>query len=210
MTDILFLDPGHAFGLENRTSPFMTENFTIIDQYAFAEMDLSCFKAIVVHDFIDQIFMEKHKEKIADFLNEGKIVVWGGHLATPWLPGCPLFTPAEIKQHSDYRISIAKEHPIFAGVDPDDMTYNKGVAGFFSRGSHTPVPADAEVLLLLAGEIPITYIDRKTTKGTIFVHAGRDLFAQRMQEKSTDRISEQLLQWIHEEYGRLQEDGNHA
>lgn len=204
MKKILFLDPGHAFGLENRTSPFMSENFTMIDQYAFAETDLTPFKAIVVHDFIDQIYMEKHKEKIAKFLNEGKIVVWAGHLVTPWLPGCAIFTPKEIKKHTDYEISIVKEHPVFEGVNPDEMTYNKGVAGFFARGSHTPVPVDAEVLLSLPEDTPITYIDRITTKGTIFVHAGRDLFAQRMQSKTTDRISTQLLQWIHDEYERLQ------
>ncbi len=204
MKNILFLDPGHAFGLENRTSPFMLENFTMIDQYAFAETDLTPFKAIVVHDFIDQLYMEKHKEKIAAFLNAGKIVVWAGHLVTPWLPGCAIFTPKEIKNHADYEISIVKEHPVFEGVNPDEMTYNKGVAGFFARGSHTPVPAGSEVLLSLPEDTPITYIDRTTTKGTIFVHAGRDLFAQRMQSKTTDRISTQLLQWIHDEYERLQ------
>ena len=95
------------------------------------------------------------------------------------------------------------EHPIFAGVDTNEMTYNKGVAGFFARGSHTPVPEHAEVLLTLPGDAAITYIDRHTTKGTILVHSGRDLFGQRMQKRSTDLISSQLLQWVHDEFEAL-------
>ena len=33
MNDILFIDPGHAFGVENRMSPFILDNFHVIDMY---------------------------------------------------------------------------------------------------------------------------------------------------------------------------------
>ncbi|AUM65698.1 phosphate starvation-inducible protein PhoH [Brevibacillus laterosporus] len=205
--EFLWLDPGHAFALENRTSPFIVENFTQIDQYDFAEINVRPFKCIVIHDFIDQEYMFKHKEKISSFLEEGKIVIFSGHLCKEWLPGCPIFTPKKINTYKDYEISIATSNPIFEGVTPNDMTYNKGVAGFFARGTHSPVPAKAEVLLTLSGDLPVTYIDRHTTKGTILAHAGRDIFAHRMQNKSTDRISAQLLQWIHDEYETIQNSG---
>lgn len=210
MKDILFIDPGHAFGIENRKSPFILNNFHIIDMYDFETTDLSPFKAIVVHDFVDQIHMYNHRHLIEQFLNDGKIVIWGGHLEFEWLPGCPIFTPKDIQAFSDYNISIVQENPIFEGVNPDEMTFNKGVAGFFARGSHTPVPVGAEILLTLPGDAAITYIDRQTTRGTILAHAGRDLFAQRMQNKSTDLISEQLLQWVHDEAKRLKERMNNA
>ena len=210
MKDILFIDPGHAFGIENRTSPFILNNFHIIDMYDFETTDLTPFKAIVVHDFVDQIHMFNHRHLIEQFLNDGKIVIWAGHLEFEWLPGCPLFTPKKINTFSDYTISIVQENEIFAGVNPDEMTLNKGEAGFFARGSHTPVPNGADVLLTLPGEAAITYIDRHTTKGTILAHAGRDLFAQRMQKKSTDLISEQLLQWVHDEAIRLKEGQKNA
>lgn len=205
MKDILFLDPGHAFGLENRTDTFMVANFTLVDQYAFGELDLTPFKCLVVHDFIDQEYLYRQRKKIKAYLNAGNIVVWSGHLVKEWLPGCAIFTPKQVTKHSDYDISFVQAHPIFDGVETDDMTYNKGVAGFFARGSHTPVPQGAEVLITLPDATYTTYIDRTTTRGTIFVHAGRDLFAQRMQAKTTDRISTQLLTWIHEEATRLKE-----
>lgn len=206
--EILFLDPGHAFGVSNRTNPFIVENFTQIDQYSFAEMDLSPFQCLVVHDFIDQEYLFKHKEKIASFLNDKKIVIFSGHLFREWLPGCAIFTPKDIQSHTDYNVSVVTPHPIFEGVDTDDMTYNKGVAGFFARGTHSPTPPNAEILLTLPGGTSITYIDRNTTDGTILVHAGRDLFAHRMQNKTTDRISTQLLQWIKDETIALKKDGD--
>lgn len=207
---ILYLDPGHAFGLSNRTNPFMTANFTLVDQYSLTEMDLSSFNCIVVHDFADQEYLYKNKSIIEDFLNEGKIVIFCGHLFKEWLPGCPIFTPRNIQSHKDYEIFVEKQHPIFDGVSTDDMTYNKGVAGFFSRVTHAPIPVNAEVLLTFHDQMPITYIDRYSTKGTILVHAGRDLFALRMQNKSTDRISNQLLQWIEDEFKELQQGGNQS
>lgn len=205
MNDILFLDPGHAFGLENRTDAFMVENFAMVDQYAFGALDLSPFKAIVVHDFIDQEYMYRQREKLAAYLNAGGIVVWSGHLVKEWLPGCAIFTPKEVTSHTDYELTFVSEHSVFAGVDTNDMTYNKGVAGFFARGSHTPIPDGAKALLTLPNDKVTTYIDRVTTKGTIFAHAGRDLFAQRGQGKTTDAISTQLLTWIHDEAKRLEE-----
>ncbi|MGM1048977.1 MAG: phosphate starvation-inducible protein PhoH [Bacillota bacterium] len=205
--EILWLDPGHAFGLQNRTTRFLVENFTQHDQYDFATLNLERFKCIIVHDFIDQEYMFKHKGKISSFLDKGKIVIFSGQLFKEWLPGCSIFTPKTIHSYADYEISIAAPHPIFKDVKSDDMTYNKGVAGFFARGTHSPVPAKAEVLLTLPDDMPVTYIDRHSTKGTILVHAGRDLFAYRMQNKSTDRISTQLLQWIHDEYEAIQNSG---
>lgn len=199
LRDILYLDPGHAFGIQNRTNSFIQENFTQIDQYMFDKVDLEPFKCIFFHDFIDQEYLYIHKEKIASFLEEGKVVIFCGHLFKKWLPGCSLFTPKTINSFTDYTISKVIEHPIFEGVDTEDMTFNKGVAGFFARGTHSPVPSHAEVLLTLPG-MPTTYIDRNTTKGTMLVHAGRDLFSHRMQNKSTDRISTQLLQWVHDEF----------
>lgn len=205
---ILYLDPGHAFGLSNRTNPFMNEHFTIIDQYQLTQHNLEPYCCIVVHDFADQEYLYKNRAIIEDFLEAGKIVIFGGHLFRAWLPGCPIFTPRTIESHEDYNVYKKIDHPIFEGVDTDDMTYNKGVAGFFARVTHSPVPAGSDVLLTFRDGMAITYIDRQSTKGTILVHSGRDLFAHRMQNKSTDRISTQLLQWIQDEYQELQKGGS--
>ena len=88
------------------------------------------------------------------------------------------------------------------------MTINKGVKGFFARGHH-PAPTGAEVLLTLPGGEPVTFIDRSSSKGTILMHSGGNLFnyASMVQdvEKTTNRISPQLMAWVQEEFKQLQE-----
>jgi hypothetical protein len=64
--------------------------------------------------------------------------------------------------------------PIFRGIGLDELTFRRGVAGFFARGHH-PVPDGAQVLTRLAGGEPATYLDRVSTAGTILVQAGSDL-----------------------------------
>lgn len=203
MASILFLDPGHAFGVDNMTHPFMQQHFHFIDMYDFEQTDLTPYKAIVVHDFVDQLYLYKHRDRIEAYLNAGNIVIWSGHLTTDWLPGCSHFIPKPINNFSDYNVSIVQPHPVFNGVTTEDMTLNKGVAGFFARGAHLPLPKHAEALLTLPDGFVTTYIDRHTTNGTIFVHAGRDLFSQRDQQKTTDRIHTQLLEWIHAEHAAI-------
>lgn len=201
--DILMIDPGNAFGVYRRNNPFFTENFTTIDQYQLAYENLDTYTCMVLHGFVDQEFLTTQKEKIYSFLNQKKIVIFSGHLFRDWLPGTSPFIPKEIHSYLDYVVTIAKPHLIFAGVDSDSMTYNKGVSGFFARGHH-PIPEGAEVLLNLPGGEPITYIDRTSTNGTILVHSGNDLFGYMQSGKSTDRISLQLLQWVREEQAKLQ------
>lgn len=201
--DILMLDAGNAFGLQRRDNPFFLEHFKMIDQYQLADENLDSYKCLVISMFVDQEFLVVQKEKIRRFLDNKNIIIFSGHLFRNWLPGTSHFVPRTIHSHLDYVVSIAKPHPIFEGVDSDAMTYNKGVAGFFARGHH-PIPEGAEVLLTLPENEPVTYIDRNSTNGIILVHAGNDLFGYMDNEKSTDRISSQLLQWIHEEYQQLQ------
>ncbi|MEK4198526.1 phosphate starvation-inducible protein PhoH [Cytobacillus sp. FSL K6-0265] len=197
------LNAGGVFAqtrLENQDST----GFTHVDIYELPYTDLTPYACLVIGGMCDQDFLFEHKEIISSFLDEGKIVVFSGNLVTDWLPGGRPFVPKEIKSFQDYAVKIASNHPIFEGVLEDDMTFNKGVAGFFARGHH-PLPEGAEVLLTLDGKEPITYIDRQSTNGTILVHVGFDLFGYMGSndlEKTTSRISPQLKQWVEEEYSK--------
>ncbi|QHZ54398.1 phosphate starvation-inducible protein PhoH [Brevibacillus sp. NSP2.1] len=203
-TYFLMLDSGCCFGEPRLKDPNYQDFFTFIDVYDLPEHDLSPYKCLVITGLIDQELLYRQKDKIRRFLDEKKVLVFSGNLFLPWLPGGSRFVPKQIRSHADYEVRIAKEHPIFAGVETYDMTYNKGVAGFFARGHH-PLPEGAEVLLTLPGGEPITYIDRTSTKGTILVHAGNDLFGYNHPGKSTGRIAVQLTKWVRDEYRQLQQ-----
>ena len=206
--DYIIIHPCNVFSQGNPAIPNFDENFDIVDMYQLHDTDLSGYKCMIIVSFVDQDYLYEERDIIARFLENRNIVCFFGNLVTDWLPGAKPFIVKEIRSHLDYDISIAKPHPIFEGVLEDDMTINKGVKGFFARGHH-PQPAGAEVLLTLPGGEPVTYIDRETTVGTIFVHSGGNLFDHvRMEKnvkKTTERISPQIMQWVQDEYQRLQE-----
>ncbi|MER1959345.1 MAG: phosphate starvation-inducible protein PhoH [Solibacillus sp.] len=203
MKDFLVVHPRNIFSA-NPVQP----DYEMVDMYHLHTIDLSAYKCMIILGFVDQDYLLEQKQVIADFLQDRKIVSFFGDLVTDWLPGQEMFIPKEIKWHGDYDVQIAKPHPIFEGVTEEDMTINRGVKGFFARGHH-PAPENAEVLLTLPGGATITYIDRESTNGTIFVHSGGSLFntGGRMQpvvDKTTDRIPAQIEAWAREEYNRLQ------
>ncbi len=202
---ILMIDAGNMFGVKNRDGkdPFYREHIEFIDQYELPDANLDDYACVSINAFVDQVLLERNKDKIQHFLDQKKIVVYSGNLYLDWLPGASAFIPKEIRSHSDYNVSIAKQHPIFKGINPEDLTTNKGVAGFFARGHH-PAPEGAEVLLTLPGGEPIVYIDRKSTKGTILAYVGNDLFGYMINSKSSLLIREQLFQWIQDEHQALQ------
>ena len=205
-TDFLMLDSGSYFGKARVNDSKIQDDFTFIDTYDLPNIDLKPYKCLVIQGLIDQKFLFKHKDIIREFLDDKKILVFSGNLYLDWLPGGSSFIPKTIQNYKDYEVSVDHYHPIFAGVEEDDMTYNKGVSGFFARGHH-PIPEGAEVLLTLPGGEPITYIDRNSTKGTILVHVGNDLFGSMNARGTKKRIGPQLMQWVRDEYSKLQERG---
>ncbi|MNZ98741.1 hypothetical protein D3C78_1180400 [compost metagenome] len=178
-------------------------SFSLLDVYELPHADLSAYKCLVINGSVDQEFLLKHKGIIHRFLDSGKVLLYGGHLFRPWLPGGSDFIPRTIRGHRDYDITIVQADPLFEGVDPYDLTYNKGVAGFFARGHH-PLPQGAEALLTLPGGEPTLYIDRSSTRGTLMVSSGNILLGYQDESRSTGQIGRRVVQWIYDEYARIQ------
>ncbi|NQX66067.1 phosphate starvation-inducible protein PhoH [Paenibacillus alba] len=202
--DFLLLDSGAIFSEQTVRDGQSDPNIKVLDQYDLASYDLleAGHKFLFLDEFIDQELMLDQKDRIKAFLDQGNLLFFGGQLFRHWIPGASLFVPKMIHSYLDYQVTVL-DHPIFDGVLSDDITYNKGVAGFFSRGHH-PLPEGAEVLLRLAGEEPITYIDRQSSQGTIVVHAGRNLLNYRHSSNSAGRIGAQFHRFLYEEYQSLQ------
>ncbi len=173
--------------------PALGDRVDPLDQYDLPAADLATYSGILVTAMADQEFLWAHRHVIARFLDGGKVVIFCGHLLRRWLPGCGQFVPAPVSSFRDYGIRLAEPGTIFAGVKEDDLTFRRGVAGFFARGHHPP-PAGAEVLATLAGGQPTTWIDRTTTAGTVFTHAG-DLIGFADNGTTADLIVPQLLDW---------------
>jgi len=172
---------------------------TPIDCYALVDQPdrhlLDGYAAVVIPAMVDQEHLAAHPGVIRRYLDGGGVVVFGGHLHRDWLPGASPFVPLEARSHRDYEVAWVADHPIFAGVNPSDLTYRRGIAGFLARGHH-PLPDGAEVLVRLAGGQPVTYLDRRSTAGTVLVQSSGDMLGYYGLDSTTARIPRQLLDWI--------------
>lgn len=179
-------------------SPERSDRGERIDCYALPGTDLSRYALLVVPATADQEFLARHRGVIERFLDGGGVLHFGGQLHRDWLPGASTFVPLPKPSLAAYRVAEIAPHPIFAGVEPDDLTFRRGVAGFFARGHHPPPPG-AEVLLRLAGGEPATYVDQVSTRGTIVVHASGDLLGLGEHNGTGARVPDQLVAWAEEQ-----------
>ncbi|MDT7610962.1 MAG: hypothetical protein QOG96_5465, partial [Pseudonocardiales bacterium] len=144
-----------------------------LDCYRLDQVDLAGYQGLIIAGMVDQEYLLRHRDRIAAYLAGGGVLVFGGHLHRDWLPGCSPFVPLPHPTLAAYRVAEVAEHPLFDGLGPDELTFRRGVAGFFARGHHPPPPG-AEVLVRLGGGEPATYLDRVSTAGTVLVQATSD------------------------------------
>lgn len=202
MTDIALL----SMDIRSEPSPLesgeLGHRAEIVDCYQLAHTDLSRFAVLVVGSMVDQEHLARHRSVVRSYLDGGGVLLFGGQLHRDWLPGATRFVPIDPPSLHAYRVTEIAVHPIFAGVEPDDLTFRRGVAGFFARGHHPPPPG-AEVLVRLSGGEPVTYLDRVSTAGTVVVHANGDLLGYGSgTDRTAARLPGQLLDWALAEAAR--------
>jgi hypothetical protein len=162
-----------------------------VDCYAIGSIDLARYTALIITPNVDQEHLYRQQRQLRDYLDRGGVVIFGGHLHRDWLPGASAFIPLTHRSLDAYRVVEVADHPIFRGMGTE-LTFRRGVSGFFARGHH-PIPAGAEVLTRLFGGEPATYLDRVSTAGTIIVQATSDLLSY---------CGEALLDWVVAESAR--------
>ena len=183
------------FGLD---TPLYHKVFVYKDAYECLEECLlqGGFKVVLVPTGTDQILLYEHKYLINGFLENGGILLSFAQNFMHWLPGNSLYITSEIPLKS--RKILTCKHPITKGVKDYDITYRRGVCGFFSRGYFNP-PSQAEIFLKDNANECVGYIDFHSTKGVILSTAGADLFGYGFFEQSTDkRLGLNLLIWLAE------------
>lgn len=153
--------------------------------------------AILVPMHIDQRLFADNAGWIDSFLTAGGTLVFNGLLAYPFLPDLQPFQPLARNGLGALRIGIAApQHPIFTGIEPDHLTFRRGVAGFYGRGQ-TPPPPGARVLTTLdRGAVPLDWEWHPPQGGRLLMHPGNDLWMFRDSGTSADRLLPQLLDWV--------------
>lgn len=166
--------------------------------YDIPYADFSAYAGVIITNFVEEAFLLEHKGIIENYLNDGGVILSQTENFLPWLPGCENWMRSQISL-KDREIRLTEPiHPMFAGIDPYDLNYKKGVRGFFSRG-YLEAPEHSEVIVEDQEGKAILYIDRNTTGGTIVAGAGTDLYRFGIQENSSRVLRKQILNWIRQE-----------
>ncbi|MCI0687899.1 MAG: hypothetical protein L0Y54_11775, partial [Sporichthyaceae bacterium] len=193
---------GTSFTDRQLHHPAVRQALASIDVYDLPAADMAGYVGLIVAGSVDQELLWRERARIRDFLDGGRVLAFSGHLFRPWLPGAGLFVPKTIRSFRAYTVRLVRPHAVFAGVHEDDLTFRRGVAGFFARGHHPP-PDGAEIIATLADGEPVVYVDRVSSGGTMLVHAGNDLLGYAGGESTAGRIAPQLVDWIRTEQASI-------
>jgi hypothetical protein len=165
--------------------------------YRLHELPLADYRALLVPAHADQRYLLEQRARLEAYLESGGTVVFNGHVAYPFLRWLAPFVPGSAAGVAGLRVNRAAPHPVFDGVDPEHLTFRRGVAGFYARGSNPP-PAGARVLNTLGPDAqPIDWVLALPGGGRLLTHSGNDLWMYAGSADSAGRIVPQLFDWLH-------------
>ena len=150
--------------------------FDVAPQYDLDRADLPSYDALLLTMHSDQRHLAEQGERLDAYLEEGGAIVFNGHVAYPFLPELTPYRPVEQKGLEGLLIHRMADHPLFAGVTGDHLSYQRGVAGFYSRGSNPPPPEALVLNGVGPHKAPVDWLVERPGGGKLLVHAGNDLF----------------------------------
>lgn len=167
-----------------------------LDPYRLADVDLSGVRGVLAGAHVDQVFLRAHRPLLDRFVAGGGRLVVCGQVVLPFVAGLCPFRPLAYRGVADLTVHRLADHPVWHGVDPADLTFRRGVAGFYGRGYYPDPPADA---LLVHGLGP-----RRLTldavyphgAGEVLVHGGNDLWGYAEDDTTAARMTPSLLDWV--------------
>ena len=191
----LFLKPIKGAGGDLPDIGGFVEDAEQIDHYRLHEITLQDYAALLLPAHLDQRYFGSIAPGITDFLDGGGTLVFNGHVAWPMLPEFNPFVPLPRVNLEQLQVHRLTAHPVFDGVDMQDLTFRRGVAGFYARGHNPPPQGAIPVTGLGPARAPCDWVYRRPSGGRIFMHAGNDLWMYAGSACSAARIVPQLCDW---------------
>jgi hypothetical protein len=198
MIDALLLDCEQTEGGVNELlrRPDLGARVDAAPMHDLPRIELERYRGLLVSLHADQLLLARQRRQLEAFLAGGGTIVFCGHVAYPILDELQPFVPIPDYRLDDLRVRLEQPHPVWAGVEAQDLTFRKGVAGFYGRG-HNPPPASARIINTLGQQrYPVDFECRPSVGGRLLVHAGSDLWAYLEADSSAARLGPQLLDWI--------------
>ena len=196
MASVLALTCGHPDGsLAQLASVDEGGELLLADEYELDALPLEQSRALLISMHADQRHLAARKDRLDAFVRGGGTIVANGHVAYDFLDGLAPFQAIENYRLADLMVNSEMPHPVWAGVVAQELTFRRGVAGFYGRGWHRP-PDGATVLNSLGASrrpLDFTY---SLGAGRVLFHGGNDLWQYASGSDSTKRIAPQLLHWL--------------
>lgn len=172
------------------------KGFATLQVRDITEASLKNRAVILAEAHIDQRALMGWRDALEQHLRAGGLIVFNGHLAYPLFAQLPLFRVAQGRGREDLVVEQVAEHPVFDGVDCDNLSFRRGVAGFYARGGN-PMPAGARLLHRLRKDgSEVDWIWQRPQGGTIFMHSGNNMWLYQHDATSAARIAPQLVNWM--------------
>jgi hypothetical protein len=192
---ILHLSPARPPGVPyaDRLPPGVAVEPVAEDRLADRAPEAAATLIVPMH--ADQRLFARQGAWLARFFAGGGTLVFNGLLAHPFRPELGRFRPIEAPRLADLAVAVAADHPLFAGVRAEDLTFRRGVAGFYGRGANPPPPGARVLATLGAGKVPVDWLWHPPEGGRLLMHAGNDLWMQAGDATSAARLLPNLLGW---------------
>jgi hypothetical protein len=169
---------------------------TPVEMYALADTTFERAAAILIGFTADQYELQRLSTRLEDYLARGGAVFACGHVAHPWLSLLRPFEPLSPMSVEAMRVRVDASHPLYTNVDANDLTFRRGVAGFYGRGANPPPPSARVVATLGGGSVPLDW-EILVGAGRLYVHAGLDPWNYTLTtDGSARRLAPQVLDWV--------------
>jgi hypothetical protein len=197
MSQIVLLSMGFGMGSETSLAdePATAGRVRELDLYGLSADQLAAAPGLLIGMHSDQIFLAGNESLLAAYVRAGGRVMVSGQVARSFLPGLSTFTPMRYSGVEDLTVRRADEHPVWYGVADEDLTFRRGVAGFYGRGSFQP-PSGATVINVLGPQRLALDYHYLLGAGEVLVHGGNDIWSYRHAENTSARMTPQLLDWL--------------
>ncbi|WP_366655529.1 hypothetical protein [Fodinicurvata sp. EGI_FJ10296] len=161
-----------------------------------SERDIDRSTGLITTIHLDQIRFHELRPAIDRFFRRGGRLFFNGHPVRRFVDGLTPFVPLDSPRRRDLDLSALTAHPVFAGIDTPSLATRKGVAGFFGRGHAPPPPGAAAVTGLGPNRWPVDWTWDTPAGGTLFIHAGNDLWSVADDPAVNARLAGNIIQWV--------------
>ena len=176
--------------------PPIGHEIAVLDQYALSPKNLDGIDGLLLGQHLDERHLTEHRDTLDAYLEQGGAIAVMGPVALPFLTHLAPHEPVGTGRRDDWLLELGAAHPIMAGVDPDDLTYRKGVVGFWARGSIAPPDGAHALTRFTASGVVADWAWSPPAGGRLFVHPGNDVWGYAGDGTTAARVFPQLLDWM--------------